>query len=317
MVKDYGGWPSGSQSKVIDDFSIIDDMFTPQLNNIYTYIYAPADIKPEGLIWNQIKDKFFIKISENKYEFYRASKEKRYIHIDQSETGDMASITMLHPEVNKKGEIVQIVDFNIVINPNKRKINLDAIYYFILDLRDKGNILLLRTYKTDRYGKKKKTDIGKITFDQFQSSATIQRLERNGFPVNKLSVDRDINPYVTLVSWMSNGRVKCGKNIILKNNLKSLIEIRTDKGKKKIDHMKGLTVVDDGGNWETSLMGINAKDCSDTLCGATWNSIQEFTGIPRYQWIDDGIIQEKTKYDETVKLDILKKINERYGLIAS
>lgn len=321
-IKDYAGWPSGSQSKLITEFSIIENMFSPQLNNIYSYIYAPADARPEGLIWNQIKDKFFIEVSPGHYEFYRSPKEQRFIHVDQSESGDMASITMVHPEIDRFGDIIQITDFTIVISPaKKRKVNFDSIICFIEDLRKKGGILLKRRKVKNKDGKLINKDFGKITFDRFESGPARQRLERKGFPVDRLSVE-GINPYLTLVSWMSNRRVKCGKNVILKNNLKSLVEIRTDKGRKKIDHLKGQAVLEDGGDWEMSLMGINAKDCSDTLCGAVWNSIQWFEGIPKYQWKQDNLQLErevsgegKKAVSEKEKQAILEEINKRFGLV--
>lgn len=318
-IKDYAGWPSGSQSKLITDFSIIENMFSPQLNNIYTYIYAPADAKPENLIWNQIKDIFFIEISPGHYEFYRSPREQRFIHVDQSESGDMAAITMVHPEINSTGDIVQIGDFTIVISPaKKRKINFESIFYFIEDLRNKGGIFLKRTKVKNKDGKLVNKDYGKITFDRFESGPARQRLERKGFPVDRLSVE-GINPYLTLVSWMSNNRVKCGRNIILKNNLKSLVEIRTDKGRKKIDHLQGQIVYDDGGDWDLSIMGINAKDCSDTFCGAVWNSIQWFEGVPRYQWkenipINKKIFSKNRNVTEIEKKSILDEINKRFGL---
>jgi hypothetical protein len=79
-----------------------------------------------------------------------------------------------------------------------------------------------------------------------------------------------------------------GKNIYLKNNLRSIQETKTESGKKKIDHMKGKLTYEDGGDWEMSTMGLYAKDVSDAHCGAVWNMMQNFRGAPKYMWDDDA-----------------------------
>ncbi len=298
-VKDYCGWPSGSDTKLFDDFEIIEKIFSNRLKNIYSYIYAPASRDPEKLIWNQIRDIFFVDLGNGQYEFYRSPNEDRYIHIDQSESGNLTSIGMVHPEITKKGKIVQVVDFTISIAPTTDKINLDAITEFLIDLKSVGKI-----------------PIAAITFDQFQSTEEIQKLKRLGFEAFKMSVERSMNPYLVLVSWIKNKRVKSGKNIFLKNNLKSIQEILSEKGRKKIDHLKGREVFEDGGDWDISVMGINAKDVSDSLCGAVFNSINLFKGAPRYTW-DEDIFEKGVSINKGIEKNILKKINDRFSLITN
>lgn len=293
-VKDYCGWPSGSQGALIKDERIIEDMFDNSLVNIYTNIYAPENLDSRHLIWNNIRDKFFVKISKS-YEFYRNPQEKRYIHIDQSETGDMVGIAMVHPETDlKTGDTIYVTDFTIAISPEQGRINLDAIRYFVQDLRDLGRI-----------------SIEKVTFDQYQSSSTIQYLKSKGFDVGRLSVDRDVKPYFAYVSLISSSKLKCGKNIFLKNNLKSLQEVRMSSGKKKVDHTKGKIVYQDGADWKISSMGKFAKDISDAHCGAVWNAIHSFVGVPKYTWEEK--IEKKTSRKETIKEKLLSELEERYG----
>jgi len=303
-VKDYCGWPSGSQAKLINDFDIIEGMFSPQLFNLYGFIYAPASVPPERLIWEQIKEQFFVKINKSQYEFYRASNELRYVHVDQSESTDLTSITMVHPELSKMGDLIIVTDFNVVIMPGRDRINLDAITEFIIDLRQIGGIRF-----------------GKITFDQYQSAPAMQRLRRVIFPdvaeykkfVDRLSVDADINIYRTLISWMQNGRVKAGRNIILKNNFKSLQEV-VRNGKRKIDHIIGQLVNEIIGGWNSAQIGINANDASDSEAGAFWNCIQNFRGIPRYQWMSDEEYIIKNK-NSALEVEILTNIEKNVGLI--
>jgi hypothetical protein len=269
-VKDYGGWPAGTTDKLIHEMSLIEGVFTPQLKNFYTYILAPSTQSSSGLIWNQVRDKFFMKIGERRYEFYRAPRERRWIHIDQAETSDIASIVISHPEWDmKNGDLIIVHDLTIAISPGKGRINLDAIRTFPEDLRDKGGLI-----------------IEKITFDRFQSSTTIQYLTEKGFNVERFSVDTDKKPYLTYVSLINTGRVKAGRNIFLKNNLRSIREVKTDSGKTKIDHLIGKLTYEDGADWEMSSMGKNAKDVSDGGAATSFLIVHEFEGVPRYQWKD-------------------------------
>jgi len=267
-IKDLCGFPAGAVGKLFDDFNDIENIFSPQLENVYSYIQAPASKDPERLIWNQIKDDFFVDFG-NHCEFYRAPIEKRYIHVDLAESGDAAGIGIVHPETDEKtGRMMIIVDMSLVIIPKQDKINLDAIALFINDLHKLGRM-----------------NIARITFDQFQSSTIIQRLKRMNFEADTFSVDRDTQAYHLLASYIRGGRVKAGKNIFLKNNLKSLQEVRTDSGRIKIDHIKvSSPVYQDDENWETSLMGIGMKDVSDGVCGAVAGCITHYKGIPYHQF---------------------------------
>lgn len=296
-VKDYCGYPAGSDDKLIDNFYYIENMFTNQLKNLEAGIIVPANKPPEKLIWSQVVDQFFIKTGSGSFEFYRSPYEIRYIHIDQSEVSDMTGITMSHPEIDTKtGEIVIIIDFTIAIIPTKDRINLDAIFDFLIDLKNNG------------------VKIGKVTFDRHQSAPAIQRLQRDNINVAHFSVDSSTAPYYTAISYLKNGRIKSGKNIFLKNNLKSLMEISTDSGKRKIDHLKGKLEYYYNNDWEKSAAGINAKDVSDSWAGSVYHSITEYKGVPRYQFTELILNNDedyKIKYKETC----LQNVESKFGLI--
>ena len=305
-IKDYAGWPAGSQGKLFKDVNIIDNMFSMQLRNIYSFIKAPDDQPAKGLIWGIVHKQFFIQHGKNQYEFYRAPDERRFMHIDQSETGDQTGISCVHVEMDKHGEYVYVTDFTIVIDPGKGRINLNAIPEFILDLRDKG-----------------KMKIEMISFDRYQSSSAIQYLKEKGFTVERTSVDISTKPYYIYMSLMNTKKIQSGKNIILKNNIRSLQEIKIQSGKKKIDHEKGDIIKDDGGDWALSMMGRNAKDASDSHCGAIWDAVHNFKGVPMYRWqydselselFEDGKIPKKNAQLEIVKKKIMKKIHDQYSL---
>jgi len=289
-LKDIAGIPAGNNEKLFTNIKDIDNIFKDNLKNIYTYIYAPADKEPKRLIYNQIRDIFFIQLQDNNY-FYRAEKELRYIGVDQSESGNMTAITMLHPEMDYNGNLVIVIDFTIPIVPTKSKINLDAICEFMVELKTLGKI-----------------NIAGVYFDQYQSASTIQRLNRIGIEAKKTSVDSDINAYLTLVSWILNEKIKCGKNIVLKNNLKSLVEATLSSGKKKIDHTNGQEIMEGSDDWHTSIIGQNAKDASDSLCNAFFNCINEYKGIPRYQW------KEEITNNKDILKNLVGRVNKDYLL---
>lgn len=297
-IKDYGGVPAGSQDKLIDDPSVIEGIFDPQLKNIYTNILAPANKNPEGLIWDQIKDEFFVKIDNDRYDFYRAPYELRYLAVDQSESKDVTGISMVHQEMSLDGKRIIVVDFTLAIPPTKERINLEAIVEFIFDLSRKGRILF-----------------GGIYFDNFESSTAIQKFKRNNYPIEKFSVDRTTEPYLTLVSYMKNGRIKSGRNIFLKNNFKSLREEMRKSGRgTKIDHTTGSIEYFGNSEWKTSTLGINAKDISDSLCSCFYNCIHRYKEVPRYQYepLSDVYDQEKAK-KEAIKRRTLEEVYENYG----
>ena len=296
-VKDYCGWPAGSKGVLVREERIIEEMFIPSLRNIYTYIRAPENMNPDHLIWNTIHKQFFNSYDKG-YEFWRNPAEKRYLHVDQSESGDVACIAMCHPETEEKsGKMLIVVDFCIPISPDKNRINLDAIRFFIKDLIEKGRI-----------------NIAKVTFDQYQSSSTIQYLKRREIPSERLSVDASMDPYHLFISYMSSGKIKCGRNILLKNNIKSLQEVETVKGHKKIDHSKGKVVYQDDESWNHSMMGKYAKDVSDSLAGAVWNCVQTFTGVPHYVWENNLMSVEERESRKTLVKRALNQIQNRYGV---
>lgn len=298
-LKDHAGVPAGSDDYLITNPFIIEQMFYENLKNVYTYIMAPANRNPEKLIWDQIAREFFIHYENNNYEFYRAAQEYRYLHVDQSLSGDITSIAMVHPEIDKKGQNIIIVDFTINIRPDKDRVNLDAIIEFIQDLIRLGKI-----------------KIGKITFDQYQSAVAQQRLARYNVDVKHLSVDKEPEIYHLIISWIKNNRIKSGRNIFLKNNLKSVKDSKTSKGKRKVDHCIGKIVYEDGGDWTKSQMGINAKDTSDALIGACYNLIQDYQLVPRYQWEEEIMKQKLSKKEavEHIKKKAMERVYAKYSL---
>ena len=268
-LKDQAGIPTGAADNIISDYSIIEDMFKNNLRNIYTNIIAPSSESPKNLIWNQIKDTFFKNVAGT-YEYYYLPKIPRVISIDQSYSTDITSISMAHIErLKDDGDNMYVIDFTIAIVPTLDKINLEAIRCFIEDLKNIGHL-----------------NITAISFDQFQSEVTIQNLERDGFNVQKLSVDKTTGPYLNLIALMNRRQVAVGRNIFLKNNLKCLHMAPSGKsGKMKIDHDASRAQVTIGdSSWNNSFMGYFGKDVSDSVSAVVELCSKEFT-VPQVNWM--------------------------------
>ena len=264
FLRDWAGIPAGSADRIFQAGQTIENIFDNDLRNLYTSIVADAAYEPEHLIWNQIKDQFFINFN-NSYMFYREPSAKRVIAVDQSTAGDATAITMAHWEYTTDGDAtyeeqkktdianqdvknIMVADFTIVIIPKGGKINLEAIKSFIMDLVELGNI-----------------NLGLVNFDNFQSDSTRQSLIRRNIKLDYISADKKNEPYQALIDYITHGRFVVGKNIFLKNNLRSIHWVKRDSGTTKVDHFNGKIVNEsEDTNWDTSTIGVNAKDVADT-----------------------------------------------------
>jgi hypothetical protein len=121
-------------------------------------------------------------------------------------------------------------------------------------------------------------------FDNHESNLnlvydTVDNIWRGNVYIPEVSV----GPYNTLLTVLHNKLLKMGKNIFIKNNLDSLIRIKVNN-KEKIDHTKGEKENKYSGNFKTSKCGINAKDGSDSLCGAVFVAFNDDLTVPSTVW---------------------------------
>jgi hypothetical protein len=295
-IRDLAGKPTGNENRLIQSEKLIENLFNNSyLKNIESSIIADAADMPEELIWRQLIDKFFVLAGENKYIIRRASGEPRYLGWDLSYSlkGDATGLCLLHKEFSRElGQIIYVIDFAFAVLGKEKGINLDAIAFLVDDLKKKGNILVKSLYS-----------------DTFQSQPLIQKIERDGVTkVKKHSVDREIEPYQFFLTCLSNGIIKTGKNIFLKNNLKALIRKRTKTGKETIDHLNGNSLNIYYGDWEKSMTGFYAKDVSDATCQALCCA-RDDAHFPITVYED-----ENKKYSTTTK-DIEKMLNKTFRKI--
>jgi len=292
-LKNYAGVPAGADAKFITNRSCIEECFQGGLKSIMTSILADSMFEPENLIWNQVVNTYFVR-GNGMYQFWRNPLEERYISVDQSEKTDALGFTMCHKELDKEGREIYIIDIQFPILSNGAKINLDAIREFIVDLKTLGNIR-----------------IAGISFDQFESKGTIQWLERRGFQVKKQSVETTMAPYLFLLNLLSTHRLKAGKQIYFKNNLKSLITVPTKKG-LKVDHMQGKTNAlksKENTSWLLSDAGMYQNDVSDSTAAAVYICHTDMKSTPRYVYNEDELRILDPDVDRTVRKEqLLKKL---------
>lgn len=280
-IKDIAGRPTQSENKFISDIKLIDNIFINNtLKNIEGALIADSGTMPEGLLWNQIKDKFFYKTAQGQYQILRAPREWRYVSWDNafSLKGDIMGICIKHKEWSKElNQVIYVNDLCCVIKGTEKGINLDAPKYLVIDLLQQAGLPIYSVYS-----------------DTFQSESQKQFLDRCNVQFIKQSVDRTLNPYQFYLTCLNNNTLKMGRNIFLKNNLNCLMLTKNENGHEKVDHPKGQRNHIYNGDWEKSTAGLFAKDASDADCQSLW-------GAYNHNYIPSTCYEEENKkfsYDE-------------------
>jgi hypothetical protein len=146
----------------------------------------------------------------------------RFLHFDQSITGDEAGVACTYVEVkvnddNTLEKKVHVEWMVRIIPPKKpEQIDLKKLRSICYYLRDELHL-----------------HIGKITFDSFASEEAIQDLSLHGFNVARQSVDRDDKAYVDLVQLYFTESIVHPQHRRYHNELFNLIWYRA---KHKVDH---------------------------------------------------------------------------------
>jgi hypothetical protein len=284
--------PSGAAAGIFYEQQVVEDAFNNNLRNVFSNIIALKEEEPEHLIWNQVKDIFFNKVMENYYFYYEPS-TPRAASVDLAISGDTASIAISHvewsPVLDDEGNQLKmyVTDFTIPVIPKGGMINLDAFKFFLMDLVTLGHM-----------------NISHVSFDGFQSRSIMQALERFGFEVELLSVDKVNVPYNAFIDYAFHRRWACGKNIMAKNNMLSLEYAKRQSGSTKVDHKKGKNVYTDSfcqsgatyteSAWDKSQIGYFAKDNLDSVV-ASISLLDTYPDefIPRKVW-DPGAALERS-----------------------
>jgi hypothetical protein len=175
-----------------------------------------------------------------------------YIHLDLSLTTDRTGISGGGVTGRKDiqsidGKVISMPTFTHMFQleveaPRNDKISYSKIVAFICWLRKSG------------------FNISRVSRDQFQSEYLAQELERQGFTVDKVSLDRTPDGYTALHSVICEERIDMLDAQALQDEL---IHLQRDLVTGKCDHPVG------GG-----------KDGADGMAGWIWNAIQHNESVP-------------------------------------
>ena len=303
-MRDFGATPTaGSDTKLFTNHQLINECFVPNLKNFYMFEYASYLLAPETLLWDKVRPLFYVYTGQkNSFRLKRYPSAERFVHIDMAEKKDMAGISMVHLETDKIGRKIYVADFTLPIMSKKDdKINLDSFKYLVYCMKIYGN-----------------TNIKKVTYDGFESKSSIQFLERIGFECERLSLDSPPDYYLSFASWVMQGRVKIGKNLVMKNNMKSLITTNeghngkeSKSGKLIVDHVQGDWIDLENSDWEKSKCGYFGKDLSDSFVGACTNADKSNVNYASFLY-DDADEKEDCSQKNEKKLQ--DELYEKFGL---
>jgi len=168
----------------------------------------------------------------------------RYIHVDLGIKGSRTGMACAKVVGIKKTDLGDLpvveVEWMVGIEPNRRYVDdevpLWKVREFLIWLRDSG------------------VNVVKVTFDSFQSVDMIQLLQRRGFQVEKLSVDKTDEAYRNLVTLYLERRIKHVENVVYRRELFAL-----EWDGKKVDHPAG-----------------GSKDVADAVAGAVYMACKEW-----------------------------------------
>ena len=304
IMRDFGATPTaGSDTKLFTNHQLIDQCFVPNLKNFYMFEYASYLLSPETLLWDKVRPLFYVYTGkQNSFRLKRYPSAERFVHIDMAEKKDMAGISMVHLETDKIGRKMYVADFTLPIMSKKDdKINLDSFKYLVYCMKTYGN-----------------TNIKKATYDGFESKSSIQFLERNGVECERLSLDNTPDYYLSFASWVMQGRVKIGKNLVMKNNMKSLITTNeghngkeSKSGKLIVDHVQGDWIDLENSDWEKSKCGYFGKDLSDSFVGACTNADKSNVNYATFLYDDSD---EKEDCSQKNEKKLQDELYEKFGL---
>lgn len=305
IMRDFGATPTaGSDNKLFPNHNLIEKCFVPNLVNFYMFEYASYMLPPEMLLWDKVRPLIYSYIGKgNSFRLKRYPLAERFVHIDLAEKKDMAGISMVHLECDKIGRKIYVADFTLpIMCKTNDKINLDSFQWLVYCMKFYGN-----------------TNIKRVTYDNFQSSPAIQFLERNGISCEKLSLDTTPDYYISFASHVVQGCVKMGRNIIMKNNMKSLITTNeghngreSKSGKLIIDHVQGEFFDMENSDWETSKAGYFGKDLADSICGACANADKSNVNYALYFYDDEDEMNDDSDLKDDIAVE--NKLLEKFGL---
>ena len=169
----------------------------------------------------------------------------RYMHVDQSLTGDSTGLSSCYLDyitVEEDDTITLHVkyDWMLLIRPPKAPAKIDL-----------SKVRSLIPWLT----KNKGINWGMISYDTFQSAEAMQELEKAGFPVKYRSVDKTDEAYLNMVDYIYQNRVKFPQHDVFEAELFNVVHYRS---RRKVDHTSDFH-----------------KDLADSAVGSLMNLVED------------------------------------------
>jgi len=204
-------------------------------------------------------------LTTGKYRPIYFPQSTRVAHIDLAINHDAAGIVMgclgnpvvqsIQTDIRK----IQLPEYTVWIDffmrimaPSGSKIHFSAIRQ-----------LMLWLHQTCGY------QIGLLSWDGFESEDSVQIMERRGYKVTKLSIDRTLGPYSTLRDVIHYQRLLMPNHELVKTELKHLEKAkRRHRKTEMVDHPKTMRF--------GSKLLPGSKDVADSLAGTTHHLVTSF-----------------------------------------
>lgn len=238
-LQDFSGMSVASTGKLFSSRSVFESCIDNSIQSLFSkneFTVETCNDDPSNCI------QYYL----NNIEFPHKERP-RYLHVDIGLSNDAYGLACCYKNGNKVIDGVETPEYyydfvlRIVPPPAPKRVSISRCHEFIKYMRD---ALGLR--------------IGLITFDQFQSAASMQYLEDNNIPVKYQSVDKDDRQYLYFVDCLY-------KNIVHFNSdfanmiHKELFNLIWYRNKRKVDHPS-----------DTAHGGT--KDIMDGVVGALYNA---------------------------------------------
>jgi hypothetical protein len=251
-LRDIAGVATFNLSPLISDRPSVFEAVSDALVHPFTRDVVTVDIQDDTRIEDHFLLKSVCKITNSKWGPKLNPQAPRFVHVDIGLTNDALGIGMAHvagktrnERMNPDGTISTMVNPYIVVDFMLRvvampggEVDLSKVRSFLLYLRNIGYQLM------------------RVTFDQFQSSDSIQILKKEGIETGHQSVDKDDNAYLMLRSSFFDRRIGIYD---YKPFIDEVLDLQRDAKKRKVDHPQRAS---DGSK--------GSKDVSDCVAGAIW-----------------------------------------------
>mgnify|MGYP003393532158 CR=1 FL=1 len=251
-LRDIAGVATFNLSPLISDRTSIFDAISQDLVHPFSKATITIDLNDPTLIEDHFLLKAVGKIRASRWQPRLNPEAPRYIHVDIGLTNDSLGLAMSHvagrvknERVNNDGTLSVVSNPFIVVDLMVRimaapggEVDLSKVRAFIFYLRNIGY------------------PIARVTFDQFQSSDSIQILKKENIDSGHQSVDKDDTAYLSLRSAFFDRRVATYDYRVFQDEV---LDLQRDIKKRKVDHPT-----------KAASGGKGSKDVADAVAGSIW-----------------------------------------------